>query len=58
MTNFECIKAMNIEEMAEFIATIQVNEDLDTCPLPAEFCTVEHIAKFQKEWLESEVEEK
>ena len=56
MTNFEYIKTMNVEEMAEFIASIQVNEFKNACPLPVDFCTVEKIAKHQKEWLESEVE--
>ena len=57
MNNFDRIKAMSVEEMAEFIANIQVNEIKNMSPLPAEFCTVENIAKHQKRWLESEVKE-
>lgn len=55
MTNFEYIKEMTIEEMAVFIANIQVNEIRKMCPLPDKFNTVENIAKFQLKWLNSEV---
>lgn len=32
MTNYERIKNMSVEEMAEFIANIQVNEIANLCP--------------------------
>ena len=57
MTNYERIKDMTVEEMAEWLEKIPVG--CDFCPA-REFCdmniynTCENIFK---EWLESEVEE-
>ena len=55
MINFEAIKNMTIEEMARFIATIQINETNDACPLPEKYSDVDYVAKRQLEWLKEEV---
>lgn len=57
MTNFEKIKNMNVDEMAE-----KLNESFacDRCPL-GEFCdkdmSISSCSDIWKKWLESEVEE-
>ncbi len=53
-TNFDRIKAMSVDEMAKFIARIQINEG-NADGLPDDFCTVEKLAPGLKKWLESEV---
>lgn len=54
--NFEKIKAMTIEEMAEFIARIQLREGKNK-EIPASWQTVENITRGQIDWLKKEVEE-
>lgn len=54
MTNYEKIKAMSVEEMAEFIPdwsfkACKISHDYIECDNECEKCV--------KEWLESEVEE-
>ncbi|MBQ4118970.1 MAG: hypothetical protein IJD45_01100 [Clostridia bacterium] len=56
MTNFEKIKAKNVEEMADFLCD---NSDCDVCPAyDANYCPNENMkicSKAMKKWLESEV---
>lgn len=55
MTNYERIKSMNVDEVAEFLSSITeycCNEDCDTCPLRNNICD----RKGAKNWLNSEVE--
>jgi hypothetical protein len=63
MNNFEKIKAMNIDEMAEFFVTCinsdEVVADLEyTSPvLPDIYYDSKKCVKDTKQWLESEVRE-
>lgn len=52
MTNFEKIKAMSVEEMAEAI-----NKMEDILDMPLEHCLSRDCNSCIKEWLESEAEE-
>lgn len=54
MTNYENVKKMSIDEMAKFIARIQINEGINK-DVPSDFQTVENIARGQKQWLETEL---
>lgn len=56
MTNYEKIKAMSVEEMAEQIN--EITTDCDSCPA-MEYCVVDHktCEETIQEWLEQEVEE-
>ena len=59
MTNFEKIKAMSVEEMANFILTVNKITDCDTC-IAYGICSMKYgvsCRKHMTEWLESEVEE-
>ena len=53
MTNFERIKIMSVEEMAEFIHKVCCNED---CTLPTDICSERDCKVCAKKWLQSEVE--
>lgn len=56
-TNFDRIKTMSVEEMAEFLSDIAnccIWDDCEHCPLNLLACNNEC---FMKEWLESEVQE-
>lgn len=58
MTNYERIKYMSVEEMANLFEEISICclvQDCNSCPIhePLSYCTEEYI----KIWLESEVEE-
>ncbi len=57
MTNYERIKTMSIEDMANLFAEISICcilQNCNSCPInDAQFCCTEYI----KIWLESEVEE-
>lgn len=53
MTNFERIKAMTVEEMAEFLpATVSMGIVSAYCFV----CKEANCSKCKKQWLESEVE--
>ncbi len=56
MTNYEKIKTMSVEEMAEGLHDITT--DCDVCPVVG-YCIVDHktCKETMQEWLESEVEE-
>ncbi len=60
MNNFEKIKAMNIDEMAEFFIKHKLScrsvmrNNTAPCPVLFDICTPE---KCYKQWLESEVRE-
>ena len=51
MTNYERIKNMSVEEMAEFL-----NEASNCCLVPTD-CITESCTECLKQWLESEVTE-
>lgn len=53
ITNFERIKAMSIEEMANFIADIYADNEHAEIRVNGEWLTAEDM----EQWLESEVEE-
>lgn len=58
MTNFEKIKAMSVEEMAELVND-KVDSECSECPA-SDYCaasTFTYCYEIIKEWLESEVEE-
>ena len=53
MTNYERIKSMSIEEMANFIADIYADNEHAEIRINGEWLATEDI----EQWLESEVEE-
>lgn len=56
MTNFECIKAMSVEELAPLL--IQYREDWDDFETHNEiYDEYDEALKAEIQWLESEVEE-
>lgn len=66
MTNFERIKAMSVEEMAEFMCSANDTICFDNCNRDTgnkysckfgDSCTPENCIKCMKEYLESEVTE-
>ena len=55
-TNFDRIKEMTPDEMAEFIANVQINESQNLRPLPIEYMDVSYVAKKQLDWLNKEAD--
>lgn len=56
MTNFERIKAMSIDELAEVLNDTISVFSCDDCSNKNNACTSENCLPFIKEWLEREVE--
>ena len=54
MTNYERIKQMSVEEMAEYFCKYG---GLPLCPLNAPHCRSNECPKCFKKWLESEVDD-
>lgn len=59
MTNFEKIKSMSIEEMADFIGFFNTEEDicsLNNDKMSADYCCCHNCRNCAMKYLESEVE--
>jgi hypothetical protein len=57
MTNFEKIKNMTIDEMAEFLTRKVFERDYEIPSMDCFFCEETHCIRCIKQWLEREVEE-
>ena len=60
MTNYEYIKNMGIDEMAEFFGYYNMEEDmcwLSNKNMGADFCRTHSCMDCAKKWLESEAKE-
>lgn len=57
MTNFEYIKNMSVEEMAEFLTRKVFERDAEISNMDCFFCEEMHCIRCIKQWLESEMKQ-
>ena len=57
MTNFDHIKAMTVEEMAEFLTLKVFERTVEIANADCFLCDETHCTKCLKQWLESKVTE-